>query len=93
VVDFNGDCFEKTYNLEPTSYLHHIEKIIIVMYFSFTTLSTVGFGDLHPKTSQERAAAVLVMLFCTAIFSLILGEFLKIVEKYKLLDEEIGDGD
>jgi len=33
------------------------------------------------------------MLFCTAIFSLILGEFLKIVEKYKLLDEEIGDGD
>lgn len=63
------------------------------MYFSFTTLSTVGFGDLHPQSSPERAAAVLVMLFCTAIFSLIIGEFMIVVDKYKLLDEEIGDGD
>src|SRR5207244_12910226 len=30
----------------------------ILLYFSFTTLSTVGFGDITPLTLQARYAAV-----------------------------------
>ena len=32
------------------------------MYFSFTVLTTTGFGDLTPATSVGRALAVLEML-------------------------------
>mmetsp|Transcript_37046 Transcript_37046/g.56801 ORF Transcript_37046/g.56801 Transcript_37046/m.56801 type:complete len:312 (+) Transcript_37046:173-1108(+) len=37
--------------------------ITALTYFAFTTLSTVGLGDFHPKTSEERIVCSLVMLF------------------------------
>tara|TARA_B110000285_G_C14945962_1_gene524326 strand:- start:345 stop:602 length:258 start_codon:yes stop_codon:yes gene_type:complete len=32
-------------------------------YYAFTTLSTVGFGDLHPRSNEERLF-ILVVMFC-----------------------------
>ena len=30
------------------------EKLIKIWYYGITTLSTVGYGDLYPKTPEER---------------------------------------
>ncbi len=40
---------------QPTEFLHFFP---IVGYFSLTTLSTIGFGDITPLTLQARYAAV-----------------------------------
>lgn len=41
---FHKENFSKEYELETNS----IRTIVIVMYWSFTTLSSVGFGDYYP---------------------------------------------
>jgi len=50
------------------------------MYFSFTTLSTVGFGDFNPRSDCERIFIAIGLLFGVAIFSYFMGEFMQIVQ-------------
>lgn len=69
------------------------EQVIIAMYFTFTTLSTVGFGDFHPKNSFERIVMTFVLLFGVAIFLYILGEFLDIMKQFMEFDSVYEDGD
>ena len=70
-----------------------IENTILVAYYSFTSLSTVGFGDFHPRSNSERVFAALILLFGVAIFSYIMGIFISILATYKVLDAELDDGD
>ena len=52
---------------------------IIVVYFAFTTLSTVGFGDYHPRSNAERLLCAFILLIGVAIFSYIMGIFIEIL--------------
>jgi len=52
---------------------------IVAVYFSFTSLSTVGFGDYHPRSNSERLLVAFVLLFGVAIFSYIMGIFIEIL--------------
>ena len=49
------------------------------MYFAFTSLSTVGFGDFAPRSDLERVIGAFVLLFGVAIFSLIMANFMEIL--------------
>jgi len=63
------------------------------MYYSFTSLTTVGFGDYNPRSEFERIFCAMILLFGVAIFSYIMGNFIEILEQIKQLDEELDDGD
>lgn len=63
------------------------------MYFSFTTLSTVGFGDYHPRSDPERIFCCFVLLFGVAIFSYIMGNFIEILNKFQNMNADIDEGD
>ena len=65
---------------------------IIIMYFSFTTLSTVGFGDYNPRSNFERIFISIGLLFGVAIFSYLTGEFMQIVQKFTNYNDD-GDED
>lgn len=52
-----------------------LRKVILLMYFSFTTLSCVGFGDLHPVADFERIVAIFILLIGVALFTIIKGNF------------------
>ena len=69
----------KSYNLEDATTNRHLDLVIIVMYYFFTTLSTVGFGDLHPQNDEERVLSAILMLGGNAIFSLIMAQFLDLL--------------
>ena len=64
--------------------------IIILLYFSFTTLSTVGFGDFHPKSNVERIFITFQMLIGVGLFSYFLGGFIEIIQRMLMPP---GDGD
>ena len=49
------------------------------MYFSMTTLSTVGFGDITAKSNLEKIVAMIVMLVGVGFFSYIMGKFISII--------------
>lgn len=77
----NTENFIEYFDLENNSNAHNT---ILSIYYTFTTLSTVGFGDLHPRSNAERLFTVLVFIFGNAIFSLILGNFIAIIDQAKL---------
>lgn len=61
------------------------------MYFTFTTLSTVGFGDYYPKSDMERLVGAFVLLSGVAVFSYILGDILIMVSNISNIDTELED--
>ena len=69
------------------------ERIIIVTYFAFTSLSTVGFGDYHPRSDYERLLCAFILLFGVAIFSLIMGTFTEILDEFQNFNKSIEYGD
>ena len=56
-----------------------INQIVAVMYFAFTTMSTVGFGDFHPTNSYERVLGVLIFMFGNAAFTLVIGDIIDMI--------------
>lgn len=67
--------------------------MIILMYFSFTSLTTIGFGDFNPRSDYERLYISFGLLFGVAIFSYIMGQFIEIIDLIKKNNEEPGYGD
>jgi len=63
------------------------------MYFAFTSLSTVGFGDLYPRSNIERLFTSMILLFGVTIFSYIMGIFIEILGSYERLNAELDEGD
>jgi len=55
-------------------------QAIVGMYYSFTSLTTVGFGDYNPRSEFERIFCAMILLFGVAIFSYIMGNFIEILE-------------
>lgn len=67
--------------------------MIIQLYFAFTTLSTVGFGDFYPKSNIERVIQSIVFVFGVSIFSYFMGTFIELLDKFQNLNQELDDGD
>ena len=44
-----------------------------MVYYTFTTLSSVGFGDYSPQNTVERVQITFLFLFVLTGFALILG--------------------
>ena len=56
------------------------ENMLIVVYFMFTTLSTVGLGDYNPKSEIERLFMCLILLLGVTCFSYLLSVLTSIVD-------------
>ncbi len=86
--ELNGeaeDTFKKKY-LDPFNYTSW-ERLTICCYFVLTTLSTVGFGDLTPQTDTERAFTLLLMIVGAGFFSIVLSDFIDIINNF---DKKMG---
>ena len=78
------------FNIEQFS---NDKQSIVAMYFAFTSLSTVGFGDYHPRSDLERVIGALVLLFGVAIFSYIMGKFVEMVNQIREFRRELDNSD
>ena len=64
---------------------------MIMMYFTFTSLSTVGFGDYHPKSDVERLWTAFALMMGVAFFALIIGNLLEMIDEYTDFHSDYGD--
>ena len=69
------------------------EQTLVMIYFSFTTLTTVGFGDFHPRSDGERLFMAFNLLFGVMIFSIIMGNYMEIAEEIRHFDDDNEEGD
>ena len=100
-LDFNSsssDTFISEYLIPEVTIggpsLTNFEKLVYCCYFVLTTVATTGYGDLSPQSSIERIYAVLLMLAGVAFYSLVIGEFINIIEifdkKLYVIDKGLG---
>lgn len=94
--DFDSDCddaagfFASCYETKDKSVY---ENTLILYYYAFTTLTTVGLGDYAPKSNIERVIISAAMLFGVAVFSYIMGNFVEVLNDFKNFDADLDQGD
>ena len=59
----------------------------------FTSMSTVGFGDFHPKSDFERLVCTFILIFGVAIFSMIMWNFVAIIETFRTFNDDLDEGE
>jgi hypothetical protein len=67
--------------------------LLISIYFSFTSLTTVGFGDFAPRADHERLIGAFMLLFGVLIFSYIMGKFIDMVNRVLIFNEPLEESE
>ena len=75
------------------NYKNPSEATLAMMYWAFTTLSTVGLGDYYPVSFSERFLAAFGFLIGVAVFAYVMGNFLAILIVIKDINADLEDGD
>ena len=78
---------------DPEKPMTNGRKCLIMIYFAFTSLATVGFGDFTPRADEERIVIAVMLLSGVAIFSYIMGSFISIIKKWQELYEDFDQAD
>lgn len=74
---------------DTIGFLHQdIDFVFIkLIYYAMTSLTTVGFGDFHPKSDSERLCIAFGLLLGVAVFSIIIGNLLEMIDSYNKFHE------
>ena len=76
MLNLGVDTFIDANSLEENAYTY---QLITSCYFSITTLSTVGYGELFPISKVEKCLGMVIMLLGVGFFSYIMGSFIDII--------------
>lgn len=83
IEDFSPDTWVVVNNMQDKS----ISSLYVAcFYWAFTTLATVGYGDITGTTNAERIVAVLWMMFGVYFFSFTIGSLSSIVSSIDTKD-------
>jgi len=59
------------------------EQYVSSLYFAFATMTTVGYGDIRPESTNERLFSIFSMGVATALMGYIMGSIGSLVSKRK----------
>lgn len=62
------------------------DKYISSLYWSFTTMTTVGYGDVAPTTNHERFYAIFIMIMGATIFGYVVGSIASLISMLDIAD-------
>ena len=74
--------FTSFYNISPEG-TWGMDAMITLVYFSFTSLTTIGFGDFSPRSNWERLLISFGLVLGVAVFSVIMGIYLDLIDQFK----------
>lgn len=67
---------------------HVFDKYIMAMYWTITTLATVGYGDVTPLTTVGRIYAMCIMMIGVSSFAIVVSHFSRLLIKSDKRKEE-----
>ena len=89
-IDGYDDCepmnWLAKYDGEMFRYGTIVDKYVASSYFTIIGLSTVGFGDITPANTVERAISILFTLLGALLFAIVIGSVSDIAQQVHLND-------
>uniref|UniRef100_A0AAZ3PS02 Voltage-gated inwardly rectifying potassium channel KCNH2 n=1 Tax=Oncorhynchus tshawytscha TaxID=74940 RepID=A0AAZ3PS02_ONCTS len=81
-LDSLGDQLGKPYNQTiPGSGPSIRDKYVTALYFTFSSLTSVGFGNVSPNTNSEKIFSICVMLIGSLMYASIFGNVSAIIQR------------
>ncbi|XP_051557012.1 potassium voltage-gated channel subfamily H member 6-like isoform X1 [Myxocyprinus asiaticus] len=81
-LDSLGDQLGKPYNETiPGSGPSIKDKYVTALYFTFSSLTSVGFGNISPNTNSEKIFSICVMLIGSLMYASIFGNVSAIIQR------------
>ncbi|CAB1317448.1 unnamed protein product [Coregonus sp. 'balchen'] len=81
-LDSLGDQLGKPYNQTiPGSGPTIRDKYVTALYFTFSSLTSVGFGNVSPNTNSEKIFSICVMLIGSLMYASIFGNVSAIIQR------------
>jgi len=71
-------------NSTDYEYVNWSKRYANSLYWAFTTMTTVGYGDINPANNSERIFAVVTMLIGASVFGYIIGNVSVMMENIDL---------
>lgn len=60
-------------------------RYVTALYWAFTTMMSVGYGDIHPVTTKERMVSIVCMINSSIVFAYVIGDIGKMVGSFSML--------
>jgi len=57
-------------------------KYVVSIYYAFTTMTTVGYGDVVGTNDAERGLSIFLLFLGATVFGLVLGHISVLIENY-----------
>ncbi|KAK0152974.1 Potassium voltage-gated channel subfamily H member 6 [Merluccius polli] len=81
-LDSLGDQLGKPYNDSTVGSGPSIrDKYVTALYFTFSSLTSVGFGNVSPNTNSEKIFSICVMLIGSLMYASIFGNVSAIIQR------------
>ncbi|KAM8855202.1 voltage-gated inwardly rectifying potassium channel KCNH7 [Spinachia spinachia] len=81
-LDNLGVSIGKRYNdSDPNSGPSIKDKYVTALYFTFSSLTSVGFGNVSPNTNSEKIFSICVMLIGSLMYASIFGNVSAIIQR------------
>ncbi|EPQ03442.1 Potassium voltage-gated channel subfamily H member 7 [Myotis brandtii] len=81
-LDSLGEQIGKRYNDSDSSSGPSIkDKYVTALYFTFSSLTSVGFGNVSPNTNSEKIFSICVMLIGSLMYASIFGNVSAIIQR------------
>uniref|UniRef100_A0AAY4DU24 Potassium voltage-gated channel subfamily H member 7 n=1 Tax=Denticeps clupeoides TaxID=299321 RepID=A0AAY4DU24_9TELE len=81
-LDNLGVSIGKLYNYsDPSSGPSIKDKYVTALYFTFSSLTSVGFGNVSPNTNSEKIFSICVMLIGSLMYASIFGNVSAIIQR------------
>jgi CRP-like cAMP-binding protein len=82
----NSDGIEQQLALAPLG-----EQYLWALYWTVTTMTTVGFGDIRPSTEAEVIMSIIIMIIGGGVFSFIVGNTANLLTRLDSQGQEFED--
>lgn len=84
-------CWIMIAPIDQAQVIDRTSHYITAMYWTVTTLTTIGYGDITPTTNEGRLFTMVIMILGVGVYGFVIGTVTKMVqdgERYKQQNRE-----